>query len=95
MAEDKLFNYYERQDILPTFANFKSSAELAAYAGARRELFANKLMLPTRLFRDAEVLEFGPDMFSVTRFFSPSGISSIDLKTRMRLPIETRMVDVL
>jgi hypothetical protein len=61
MAEDKLFNYYERQDILPTFANFKSSAELAAYAGARRELFANKLMLPTRLFRDAEVLEFGPD----------------------------------
>lgn len=61
MAEDKLFNYYERQDILPTFANFKSSAELEAYAGARRELFSDKLMLPPRLFRDAEVLEFGPD----------------------------------
>jgi len=61
MAEDKLFNYYERQNILPTFANFKSAAELAAYAGARRELFSDKLMLPPRLFRDAEVLEFGPD----------------------------------
>ena len=33
MADDKLFNYYERQDVLPTFGNFKSSAELEAYAG--------------------------------------------------------------
>ena len=61
MADDKLFNYYERQDILPTFGNFKSSAELTAYAGQRRELFSDKLVLPPRLFRDAEVLEFGPD----------------------------------
>lgn len=61
MAEDKLFNYYERQDVLPTFGNFKSSAELEAYAGQRRELFSDKLVLPPRLFRDAEVLEFGPD----------------------------------
>lgn len=61
MAEDKLFNYYERQDVLPTFGNFKSSAELDAYAGQRRELFSDKLVLPPRLFRDAEVLEFGPD----------------------------------
>ena len=61
MAEDKLFNYYERQDVLPTFGNFKSSAELDAYASQRRELFSDKLVLPPRLFRDAEVLEFGPD----------------------------------
>lgn len=61
MAEDKLFNYYERQDVLPTFGNFKSAAELAAYASQRRELFSDKLVLPPRLFRDAEVLEFGPD----------------------------------
>lgn len=61
MAEDKLFNYYERQDVLPTFGNFKSSAELDAYAVQRRELFADKLVLPPRLFRNAEVLEFGPD----------------------------------
>lgn len=61
MAEDKLFNYYERQDVLPTFGNFKSSTELEAYANQRRELFSDKLVLPPRLFRDAEVLEFGPD----------------------------------
>ena len=61
MAEDKLFNYYERQDVLPTFGNFKSSTELEAYASQRRELFSDKLVLPPRLFRDAEVLEFGPD----------------------------------
>lgn len=61
MAEDKLFNYYERQDVLPTFGNFKSSSELEAYASQRRELFSDKLVLPPRLLRDAEVLEFGPD----------------------------------
>ena len=61
MAEDKLFNYYERQDVLPTFGDFKSSAELEAYAGQRRDLFSDKLVLPPRLFRNADVLEFGPD----------------------------------
>ncbi|AWL95410.1 class I SAM-dependent methyltransferase [Bradyrhizobium ottawaense] len=61
MAEYKLFNYYERQDVLPTFGNFKSSTELEAYASQRRELFSDKLVLPPRLFRDADVLEFGPD----------------------------------
>ncbi|TFV37486.1 class I SAM-dependent methyltransferase [Bradyrhizobium frederickii] len=61
MADDKLFNYYERQDVLPTFGNFKSSSELEAYAVQRRELFSDKLALPPRLFRDADVLEFGPD----------------------------------
>lgn len=61
MADDKLFNYYERQDVLPTFGDFKSAAELAAYAEQRRELFSDKLLLPPRSFRNAEVLEFGPD----------------------------------
>ncbi|MDA9498817.1 class I SAM-dependent methyltransferase [Bradyrhizobium sp. CCBAU 11357] len=61
MADEKLFNYYERQDVLPTFGNFKSAAELDAYASQRRELFSDKLVLPPRLFLDAEVLEFGPD----------------------------------
>jgi hypothetical protein len=61
MAESKLFHYYERQDVLPTFGNFKSPAQLEAYAAQRRDLFADKLMLPPRLFRDADVLEFGPD----------------------------------
>ncbi|WP_407122899.1 class I SAM-dependent methyltransferase [Bradyrhizobium sp. STM 3561] len=61
MADAKLFQYYQRQSILPTFGNFKSAAELNAYAAQRRALFLDKLSLPPRLFRDAEVLEFGPD----------------------------------
>jgi SAM-dependent methyltransferase len=61
MADAKLFQYYERQDVLPTFGNFKSPAELASYAAQRRELFLDKLLLPPRLFHSAEVLEFGPD----------------------------------
>ena len=61
MADAKLFQYYERQDILPTFGNFKSPAELDAYAAQRRALFSDKLLLPPRLFREADVLEFGPD----------------------------------
>lgn len=61
MADAKLFQYYERQKILPTFGNFKSPDELIRYAAQRRELFLDKLVLPPRLFRDAEVLEFGPD----------------------------------
>jgi hypothetical protein len=61
MADDKLFQYYERQDVLPTFGNLKSPAEFEAYAVQRRELFSEKLMLPPRLFGGAEVLEFGPD----------------------------------
>jgi SAM-dependent methyltransferase len=61
MADTKLFQYYERQDVLPTFGNFKSAEQLETYAAQRRDLFADKLMLPPRLVRDAEVLEFGPD----------------------------------
>lgn len=75
MAEDKLFNYYERQDVLPTFGNFKSSDELAAYAAQRRELFADKLALPPRLFRDAAVLEFGPDSGENALVFAGWGAS--------------------
>ena len=47
MADTKLFQYYERQDVLPTFGDFKSPEQLEAYAAQRRELFADKLMLPT------------------------------------------------
>jgi methyltransferase family protein len=61
MSDTKLFQYYERQDVLPTFGNFKSPEEFQIYAGQRRELFADKLMLPPSLFHGAELLEFGPD----------------------------------
>lgn len=61
MAEEKLFNYYERQEVLPTFGNLRSPGELDAYGAQRRELFADKLLLPPVMFRGADLLEFGPD----------------------------------
>jgi hypothetical protein len=75
VAEDKLFNYYERQDILPTFGNLKSAADLAAYAAQRHELFSSKLMLPPRMFRHSEVLEFGPDSGENALVFAGWGAS--------------------
>ncbi len=56
-----LYEYYERQDIAPTFADLRDEASLAAYQSAREALFADRLRLPVPLFRGAEVLEFGPD----------------------------------
>ena len=61
MADAKLFQYYERQDVLPTFGNFKGPDDLHRYAEGRRRFFRDRLLLPPRMFRDAELLEFGPD----------------------------------
>jgi hypothetical protein len=61
MADAKLFEYYERQDVLPTFGNFKGPEDLRRYAEGRVRLFNERLMLPVRSFADAELLEFGPD----------------------------------
>jgi hypothetical protein len=41
MAEDKLFNSYQRQDVLPTFGNFNSAAELPGTMRAGYDNFLN------------------------------------------------------
>ncbi len=56
-----LYEYYERQSVLPTYGAFPSAAELEAYERQRRRLFTDRLRLPPRLFRGARLLEFGPD----------------------------------
>jgi len=61
MTDSKLYQYYEAQAFLPTFANFTSQADLDAYEVGRRTLFAERLAIPLRLFRGARLLEFGPD----------------------------------
>ncbi|SDS22205.1 methyltransferase domain-containing protein [Bradyrhizobium canariense] len=61
MAYDKLFQYYEHEQFLPTFGNFESASKLERYALARRTVFVEKLMLPLQIFNRANVLEFGPD----------------------------------
>jgi SAM-dependent methyltransferase len=58
---DSLFNYYSRQELLPTFGDFKTQAELDRQGRYRRDLFEEKLHLPVALFRNARVVEFGPD----------------------------------
>lgn len=60
-AYDKLFQYYEREQFLPTFGNFDSQSKLDAYALARRRVFDEKLMLPIQVFNGASVLQYGPD----------------------------------
>ena len=61
MGHGKLFRYYEKQSILPTFADLRDDASLARYAEGRNRLFSDKLLLPPRIFRNAEMIEFGPD----------------------------------
>lgn len=61
MADAKLFQYYERQDVLPTFGNFKGPDDLSRYAEGRQRFFRDRLLLPLRTFLDADLLEFGPD----------------------------------
>jgi len=56
-----VYEYYRDQSVLPTHGNFKSEDELAAHERHRRHLFLDKLQLPPRLFREADLLEFGPD----------------------------------
>jgi hypothetical protein len=61
VTDAKLFQYYERQEVLPTFGNFTSHDDLKRYAEGRERLFRDRLLLPVRIFREADLLEFGPD----------------------------------
>ena len=38
MAYDKLFQYYQHEQFLPTFGNFENASKLAQYAQARRTI---------------------------------------------------------
>ncbi|MBE9116856.1 methyltransferase domain-containing protein [Lusitaniella coriacea LEGE 07157] len=58
---DKLYLYYEREQTLPTFARFNGTEELDRYESQRANVFTEKLNLPTQIFKDAKLLEFGPD----------------------------------
>ena len=61
MGHGKLFRYYQQQSVLPTFANLAGDAALERYAVGRARLFNDKLSLPPRIFRNADMIEFGPD----------------------------------
>ncbi len=56
-----LHDYYMQQGFVPTFADFRSDSELAAYSAMRASVMRDRLRLPPRIFNGADVLEFGPD----------------------------------
>ena len=57
----KMYEYYERQDVLPTVANLKDEQALDRYVTGRRQLFEELLMIPSGVFAGARLVEFGPD----------------------------------
>lgn len=61
MSYDKLYEYYQRTSLLPTYGNLADVTAFDRYEDGRRRLFSEKLYLPPLLFRDANVVEFGPD----------------------------------
>lgn len=58
---DSVFEYYRRQELLPTFGDFKTREALDRHIHYRKHLFEEKLHLPIGLFKQARVVEFGPD----------------------------------
>jgi hypothetical protein len=61
MSYDAMYQYYGEQTVLPTHGHFQSQSQLDLHERHRHELFTQKLFLPPRLFRDARLIEFGPD----------------------------------
>ena len=61
MSYEAMYQYYREQTVLPTHGNFQSGSQLDLHERHRRDLFTQKLFLPPRLFRDARLIEFGPD----------------------------------
>lgn len=57
---EKMYEYYAAQDVQPTYADFSGDAELSKYAKLRSSVFF-RMSLPPALFRNKDVLEFGPD----------------------------------
>ena len=57
----KMYEYYRGQTVAPTFGNLRDLSALERFGEHRVDLYVNKLSLPLRLFKGAEVLEFGPD----------------------------------
>ncbi len=61
MAYEHMYDYYGEQTVLPTYSNFLTPDDLAAHNQHRHDLFTDKLALPSRMFRGADLIEFGPD----------------------------------
>ncbi len=56
-----MYEYYNQQNKFPTYGGFHSEEDLLKYESHRKDLFLQRLYLPTQLFRNAKLLEIGPD----------------------------------
>jgi hypothetical protein len=75
MSYETMYQYYGEQAVLPTHGHFKSGSQLELHARHRHDLFTQKLLLPPRLFRDARLIEFGPDAGENSLVFAQWGAS--------------------
>ena len=55
------YEYYRGKDFLSTHADFKSIEDLKKHENERKEIFTNKLFLLPAIFKNADLIEFGPD----------------------------------
>jgi SAM-dependent methyltransferase len=74
----RLHDYYRVKGQSPTFGSLKTPEDLDRHVAARTRLFLDRLGLPPRLFRDACVLEFGPDTGENALVFARWG-ATVDL----------------
>jgi hypothetical protein len=70
-----MYDYYRRQAVLPTEGGLVDEAQLDAHDLERRRLFTDRLGLPPAVFRDARLLEFGPDAGGNSLVFARWGAS--------------------
>lgn len=77
MPEKKegLYSYYQGKDVLPTHARFSRVEELDNYKRQREEFFTEKLHLPAKIFKNADLIEFGPDSGENSLVFADWGSS--------------------
>ena len=55
----RLFDYYQKNQFIPTTFDIMSREKLAQHRRKRENLYVNKLSLPKLIWREAKVLEVG------------------------------------
>jgi SAM-dependent methyltransferase len=68
-----MYEFYERQSLLPTYAGLRSEEDLERYERMRDDVCAAKLYLPKRIFESVRLLQFGPDSGEDALVFARAG----------------------
>ena len=73
MMYKKMYEYYKQQNKFPTYGAFHSEDDLLKYESHRRDLFVKRLYLPTQIFKNAKLMEIGPDTGENSLIFAKWG----------------------